>query len=156
MTRSRARRSLVTALLALAACTPASEPDTTEADAQVLRGMVDQWLDAFNAGDAARLSSLYMDDAVGMPPDGPDNVGREAMRRDFDEMFEQFTYSETAPVEEVQVFGDVAFIRGTWRDLATPKMGGDAEESTGKWLWITRRQPDGQWKIARHISNGQP
>lgn len=63
MTFSRARRSLVTALLALAACTPASEPETTEADAQVLRGMVDQWLDAFNAGDAARLSSLYMDDA---------------------------------------------------------------------------------------------
>ena len=152
MTRSRARLSLATALLVLAACTPAPESDTSDVDAQVLRGMVDQWLDAFNAGDAGSLSSLYMDDAVGIGPDQPNNVGREAMQRGFDENFEQFTHSETAPVEEVQVFGDVAFIRGTWRNLSTPKAGGDAEEFSGKWLWICERQPDGQWKIARHIS----
>ena len=74
------------------------------------------------------------------------------MQRGFGENFEQFTHSQTAPVEEVRVFGDVAFIRGTWRNLSTPKAGGDAEEFSGKWLWICERQPDGQWKIARHIS----
>ena len=115
--------------------------------------MVDQWLNAFNAGDASALSSLYADDAVGMGPEGPHNFGRDAMREVFVGLFEESSHTETATVEEVEVLGDMAFVWGTWRDLATPIAGGDVEEADGDWLWILRRQPNGRWLIARHISN---
>ena len=157
MTRSRAHLSLATVLLVLAACTPASEqPDTNEADVQALRDMTPQVIVDFNAADVASLSSRYMDDAVTMSPDGPSLEGREAIQRADEEYFEQFTATQTATVDEVQVFGDVAFSRGTWRILQTPKAGGDEVERTGKWLVINQRQPDGQWKTARHIWNQQP
>ena len=156
MTRDRGYRTVSAALLILAACTPASEPDTYEADAQVLREMVAQWITDFNAADAAGLASHYMADAVGIAADGPDVEGRESMQQRNESYFEQFTATQRATVDEVQVFGDVAFIRGTWSNLVTPRASGDEVAESGKWLWICERQPDGQWQIARHISNQQP
>ena len=156
MTRDRGYRTVSAALLILAACTPASEPDTSEADAQVLRDMVAQWITDFNAADAVGLGSHYMEDAVGITADGPDFEGRESMQQENESYFEQFTATQSATVDEVQVFGDVAFIRGTWSNLETPRAGGDEVAESGKWLWICERQPDGQWQIARHISNQQP
>ena len=155
MTRSRARLSLVTALLVLAACSPSSEPDTN-ADAQTLRELTTQAIAAFNAADAAAGSSRYTDDAVRMQPDGPSLESREAIQRAGEEYFQQFTATQTATVDEVQVFGDVAFSRGTYRVLETPKAGGDEVERNGKWLVIHERQSDGQWRSARHIWNQQP
>ena len=156
MTRSRAHLSLATALLVLAACTPASEPDTGEADAQALRDRTTRVLALFNAADAVGISAIYMDDAVRMPPNGPNNEGREAIQRAVEEYFAQFTATQTATVDEVQVFGDVALSWGTWRIQETPKAGGDEVERAGKWLVISKRQPDGQWQTARHIFNQQP
>ena len=155
MTRSRAHLSISTALLVLAACTPASEPDTTEADVQALSEMTTQAIADFNAADAASASARFTDDAVRMPQDGPNLEGREALQRAGEEYFEQFSATQTATVDEVQVFGDVAFSRGTWRVLQTPKAGGDEEERNGKWLIIHERQSDGQWKSTRHIWNQQ-
>jgi uncharacterized protein (TIGR02246 family) len=153
MSYRKARSVLFAPLLLLASCAPGSEPDQTEADAQVLREMVDQWVTAWNAADAANLASNYMDDAVGITADGPDNEGREAIQEWFVGYFDQFTSTQNATVDEVEVSGDVGFIRGGWRSSEAPRAGGAAVENTGKWLWITRRQPDGQWRIARHISN---
>ena len=156
MTYSRARLGLVTALLVVAACTTASQPDTNEADIQTLRDMTTQAIAAFNAADATAGSSRFTDDVVRMQPDGPSLEGREAIQRADEEYFEQFTATQTATTDEVQVFGDVAFTRGTWRLLETPKAGGDEVERNGKWLIIHERQSDGQWRSVRHIWNQQP
>ena len=139
MTRIKAHLSLAAALLVLGACTPTAEPDTTEADAQVMRDMVAQWIADFNAADAAGLASHYMEDAVGISSGGPDVEGREAIRQDEESYFEEFTAVQSATADEVQVFGDVAFIRGTWRNVETPKAGGDEVEMSGKWLWFLER-----------------
>ena len=153
MTRDSMRLMLSATLLALASCAPASRPDTSEADAQIMRGMAAEWIDYFNATNAEGLSSLYMDDMVNVGPDGPDVVGREALRARFAEEFEEFASTQSATVAEVEVVGDIAYTRGEWRTAQTPRAGGDQVEISGKWLWITKRQPDGQWKISRHIWN---
>ena len=152
MPRKKAQSVLFAPMLLLAACAPAAEPDT-EADIQALREMTPQFLTAFNAGQSA--SETFMDDGVSMPPDVPDIVGREAIRQADLTYFEEFTATQTATTDEVRVYGDVGFVRGTWRVLETPKAGGDEVERNGKWLVIYERQPDGQWKAARHIWNQQ-
>lgn len=155
MIHSRARLTLSAALLVLAACAPTSEPepDTTAADMETIREHTAQAVAAFNAEDAATAVAHWADDAVRMPPTELDLVGRAAMQRSNEELFAELSATQTASVDEVQVFGDVAFSRGTWRMLQTPKAGGDEVERNGKWLIIHQRQSDGQWKGIRHIWN---
>ena len=156
MKRIETRIGIWTALLVLAACTPASEPDTSAADIQTLTEMTAQAIAAFNRGDAVGGTAAYVDDAVRMQPDGPSLEGREALQRSAEEYFSEFTATQAAIVEEVQVFGDVAFTRGTWSLVETPKAGGDEAERSGKWLIIHERQSDGGWQSIRHIWNVQP
>jgi ketosteroid isomerase-like protein len=53
---------------------------------------------------------------------------------------------------ETQVAGDWAYDRGNYTLTVTPKSGKPTETS-GKYLTIYKRQPDGSWKIYRDISN---
>ena len=155
MTRSRARLTISTALLVLAACAPAAEPDTTAADMEALRDRTAEAIAAFNAEDVAGSVANWAEDAIRIPQNGPDLVGRAALQRSVEESFAEFSSTQTAEVEEVQVFGDVAFSRGTWSILQTPKAGGDEVERNGKWLIIYQRQADGLWLGIRHIWNQQ-
>ena len=153
MTADRTRVPLALGLLTLMACTgPGSDAATLEADATTIGSMVDQWIVYWNASDAEGLSSLYVDDAIGMGPGGPNNVGRDAMRLSFAEGFEQFVGTQSATVDEVQVEGALAFVWGSWRITPQTTAGGE-QGVDGEWLWILNRQPDGEWRIARHISN---
>jgi ketosteroid isomerase-like protein len=145
---------LVAPSLLLAGCAPASSPETTEADIQALREMSPQFLAAFNAGEST--AEMFTEDAVRMAPHLPDIVGQEAIRENDLAYFADFTATQTATTDEVQVYGDVGFARGTWRVLETPKAGGDEVERNGKWLIIFERQSDGQWKATRHIWNQEP
>ena len=154
MTADRARVLLALGLLTLAGCTgPESDPQTSQADATTIRGMVDQWIVYWNARDAEGLSSLYVADAIGMHPGGPNNVGRDEMQRSFAEGFEHSLGTQSATVDEVQVEGDLAFVWGQWRVTPPPTTVGGEQGVDGEWLWILSRQEDGQWRVTRHISN---
>lgn len=139
-------------LLALAACTQAP-PDTTAADTAALQALSDQFLAAFNAGDAAAFESQYTDDAVLMPPDGSVVEGGAAIVQGMAEFFESYTASQTSTVDEISVFGDLAVARGTWNVRQAPAAGGAEEVRNGKWLTVSRRQVDGSWKVWRWMWN---
>jgi uncharacterized protein (TIGR02246 family) len=152
----RAPTSLSLALVAaFAACTqaPVPPPDTSEADAAAIRQAGDQWIANFNAGDADALGLTYTEDALSLPPDGPPVVGREAIVQGLRELFNEFTATQTATVDEVVVFGDVAMVRGTWNTRQTPKAGGAEEVTSGKWMEVQQRQADGSWKTWRWMWN---
>lgn len=141
----------------LAACSqPAPEPvDTSEADAAAIRAHSDQFLDLWNAADVAGFGAMYDDDAILMQPDGPNAEGREAILQAHTKFFDEFEFDaqQTAVVDEVSVFGDVGFARGTWRVRQSPKAGGDEQERNGKWFEMYRRQADGSWKSWRWMWN---
>jgi len=145
-------------LVATAACTqtPAPPADTSEADAAAIRAAGDQWIAAFNAGDADALAITYADDAVSLPPEGPPVVGREAIVQGLRDMFSQYAATQTATVDEVAVFGDVAMVRGTWSTRQTPKEGGTEVVRSGKWMELQKRQDDGSWKTWRWMWNQEP
>ena len=145
-------------LFILTACAPAPAPapepeDTTEADIEAIEASVAEWLAAWNAADSATLSSLYTDDAILMPPDGPNIQGREPVGQFWQDNFDEFTGQQTATAEEVRVLGDMAFARGTYQVVRTPKAGGEEEERSGKFFDLYERQLDGSWKLSRHTWN---
>jgi len=114
-------------------------------DIEANKNLIDAWDKDYNSGDIERLLSLYTDDAVRIPPNEPALVGKEAIQGNFQQSFDQFT-EENDLVVDVKIGGDLAFVRGTWKDIQTPKAGGESLNLNGNFVVINQKQPDGSWK----------
>ena len=96
-----------------------------------------------------------------MPGDAPAWIGNPAIRDGFAQFpFEQgpggqlgSRQSEDLVDEAIVCSQDCLFARGTWREEFTPQDGSELLRYAGKWVWLIRRQPDGNWKIVWQIWN---
>jgi uncharacterized protein (TIGR02246 family) len=131
----------------------AEEAPSTEADVEAIRGVNQQCLAAINSGDADTCPNLFTDDGVFMPPNEPMIIGKDAIRAWLQTAMDSFTFDNTWSSEEIVVFGDWAFDRGSSTSIITPKEGGESIKDAGKYIWILERQSDGSWKYARVIWN---
>src|SRR5439155_9148060 len=92
---------------------------------------------ALNTGDVAGFLNLFTPDGVQMPPNAPENVGREsigAWLQAFAAPFRRFEFSLS--VAELQVAGPWAFERGSYRIILHPTTGGDPLHDEGKYITI--------------------
>lgn len=109
---------------------------------------------AENAGDADAAAALLTEDAVLMVPDFPVQEGRVACASFLHEIMgwlsTRFHRHITYVSGEVVVMGYVAFDRGTFSFLVSPRSGGASSQVTGKYLWLLQRTGSG-WKLARLI-----
>jgi uncharacterized protein (TIGR02246 family) len=131
--------------------------DTTEglleADrAAIARLPVDDWCKAEKARDINAKLKLFTTDAVLMPPAEPNVIGQQAIHAWKERIWDGTEYECSGTVEEVQVFGDLGMVRGTFSGVFTTASG-ELQPISGKFLDIVRRQADGSWKIARAIWN---
>lgn len=108
-----------------------------------------EYKDACNEGDLRKWMSTLTEDAVVLPPGSPVVSGAEIEKWAAETVFDEFNNGLTLIEDEVEVFGDWAFLRGRYRLSTTPKQGGDTVEDVGKYLDVMRRQDDGSWKFAR-------
>jgi ketosteroid isomerase-like protein len=150
------RRSLAVAWLAalLAACGTAEPPrPSLEEDLAAIAAFNQRYLQAINDEDIAALSSLTTEGHIMLPPNRQPIVGKAANDELNGRAFEQFDFVETWTPEETEVSVDWAYQRGTFVVVATPKAGGDAQEISGSFLRIYRRQPNGEWRMIRDMFN---
>ena len=112
-----------------------------------------EFISAFNSGDATKVASLYATDAVVMPTHQPMITGRDAIQNYNKTFFETFTATITISPIETKVFGDRALDRGTYTMQLTPKAGGSPIMDEGKYLVLLQRQADGSWKLTHDIDN---
>ena len=133
----------------------AEEPAVdVEADVKALKALSDKFDALLNAGDSEGLVALnYANDAVRMPPDEPMVKGKAAILEWFKQEAEQYTLQIDNVPEEVQVDGDLAFMRGTFSGTATPNAEGEPFQVKGKWMAAYKRQVDGSWKVIADIFN---
>jgi uncharacterized protein (TIGR02246 family) len=123
---------------------------------EIRRILTDEYKQAEQAGDVDAKMRLYMADAVLLPPDGDAAVGYQAVRAWHHAAYARASSQLSTAVDEVQMFGNWAFARGSWSGTITPKAGGDPKQESGKFMVLFRRQPDGgSWRIAREIWNAQ-
>ncbi len=109
---------------------------------------------AWTAGDAGAVANLYADDAMTFPGNQPTASGRDAILKSNEGFFTQFAPGKLELVpEETTLMGDWAFDRGSYHMMATPKAGGDALDTRGRYLVILHKQSDGTWKVARDFDN---
>lgn len=134
--------------LATACSQPAAE-GSSERDAAAIRSAHAALDDAARRGDYSGWAGLLTQDAVIMAPGRPAIQSEREMRALFDARPESLEGG--AEILEVEVRGDLAFVRGRYR-LRGIGPGGRIEDD-GKMLEVWRRQPDGDWRLARDIWN---
>ena len=132
--------------------TPLSE--TSSQVEATIRGKLAEWEKAYNAGDRKKTFEIWAPDLVGWYPGIPDVTYAQ----------EKASLDRPAPsgprstlhvqVVEVLVSADLAVVRDVWTE--TPPPGGSGPATTIPSFEVWRRQPDGDWKIARWISAPRP
>jgi uncharacterized protein (TIGR02246 family) len=122
------------------------------ADVTAIRHVVDDWVAGYNAGSIDRVMDVYDSDIVEMYQGGPTDVGKTAIAAAYKGMIDPNNGHLAAQTDEIQVFGDIAFLRGTFDLVMTPKSGGEAHEIRRRQLAILRKATDGRWRIIRSVS----
>jgi uncharacterized protein (TIGR02246 family) len=119
---------------------------------QVIEQKNAQLIQAFIAGDAAAAAAMFAEDGVLMLSGIPQITGRTAIEQALVGFFGAVKYhSVVANVQEVQFFGDYALEMGT--TVFTYEAGGRTIVDHGKYIVGWKREPGGDWKIHRDISN---
>ena len=145
---------LVLPLLALA-CNqmPAEEPIELDMDALTaeIQAMEDAYAEAQNAGDIEGILVYYADDAVNMPNEKPNVVGKEAIRERLTKKFakenEDDGGSISFQVESIMADGDLLVEAGSSTYTAS-----NGEVSTGKYVSVFEKR-DGKYVCVRDIWN---
>jgi len=142
---------LAAILIVAAGCAPKAD---APADVATIKAMAVAWGPAITAGDAAALTEQFADGAIRLPPNGPIQVGKEAILSSLRAFLDLYSVEEVDVAEDVRVVGDLAFARGTGASKSTPKVPGAAIiNDKGKWVSVYRRQSDRSWKIIVDIWN---
>jgi len=125
------------------------------ADEQEIRQVHSAWIDAVNAGDLARLLALMAEDAVFLNP-GEEPFGRDVFSINFSTGHQEVQIDCRSELEEVAVFGEVAYTRSRDALSVTPRAGGETTRLAGHRMTIYRKQSDGRWLLARDIHTLSP
>ena len=107
------------------------------------------------AGDADGHMSQWLPDGIQLPPDGPINIGRDAIHAQLrDEMSRlDYTTVEVQPREIRMMSDTTAFSCGKCMMKFAPKATGEVTELDVKFLTILVKTPEGSWKIYRDCFN---
>ena len=144
------------ALLAFA-CPPAGgeaafDEDAVAREVKAASEAADQ---ALVAGDVDGYLAHYLDEAVWLPPNAEEIVGKSAARARLEGMIGAVNIEGGSKIEE-QVVMDKDWVgeRGQFNIVMTPKEGdGKPAHQVGSYVSIWKRDADGTWKIALDIWN---
>jgi len=139
----------VTAARAAESC---SLTAATKADAEAgVRETIAAYNVALNGGQTAAVLPLYTDDGVFMPPYSDSAIGKEAVKRAYDKVFDELRFHVKFTIAELVVMSP------SWAYVRTNSAGTTEHHSTGKTtteanqeLFVFARGGDGKWRIARY------
>jgi uncharacterized protein (TIGR02246 family) len=120
-----------------------------QSDEREIRKLVETWLAASKAGDLETVLGLMTDDVVFLVTGQPPMIGKASFAAASKAQSGQpFTISGTSDVQEIQVFGEWAYMWTKLSVVATPTKGGEPIRRAGHTLSILRKQ-GGKWLLAR-------
>lgn len=131
-------------------------------DSATVRQAIDanlaQFADALKRGDAEGLAALYTEDGVQLNANLPPWEGNAAIKQAFTGFFSTVIITDAKfTTHDIIISGDHAIERGAYAVRLHPKSGaGNEVTDSGRYLAVWKRQADGSWKIARHVSSPNP
>ncbi len=123
-----------------------------------IRRIVEDFVDAFNAGEMARILQIITEDFIDMSAGGPTRKG-QAAREHFlsrvTEIHAKFRPSLVVNIEEMAVTANWAYQRGNLVMTLEPRGAGESSVVRQRYLEIWRRCGDGKWRIAIEMDNSE-
>ena len=113
-----------------------------------LEALAKAWDEAFNSGDAAKVASMYTEDARVITGSGDVKVGRDEIEALFQSFIDSGFGEHDIGVATAEINGDMGYLTGTWSGV-----GGDGKDYGGHLANVYERQDDGSWKAVVHIWN---
>ena len=140
----------ITMLAAALACRPAPPAGLSDADRTALRAATDSFVQRVRRADWPAAAKLFGQTAVFMPTQQHAVTGQANIQA----WMKAFPPISAFDVKVVSVDGggDIAYMAGIYIMTITPP-GGKPIVDTGKYLTVSRRQPDGSWPIVADIFN---
>ena len=140
----------ITMLAAALACRPAPPAGLSDADRTALRAATDSFVQRVRRADWPAAAKLFGQTAVFMPTQQRAVTGQA----NIEAWMKAFPPISAFDVKVVSVDGggDIAYMAGIYIMTITPP-GGKPIVDTGKYLTVSRRQPDGSWPIVADIFN---
>ena len=147
---------IITALLLFAGIAFGQNKTDIEKEKKAIQMVISEHVDAIDSLDADRLLEGVTEDIIDMPANMPRLVGKQAYGKNFSTwigFFKSLKQKEMSFVpDEFVVTGDWAFQIGTYSRKFTLQ-DDSLIEDTGNYVWIFKKDHDGNWKWARVISN---
>jgi ketosteroid isomerase-like protein len=130
--------------------------DTRAQDLAAIEKMRKQDIAATLSRDTAALTELWTDDAVRLNQDGPDDIGKQAIRatneRQKASTPELRVLSYVPEYKELTITDGWAFEWRYYTGSYVESPGGEVKHIRGKVLAVLKRLPDGSWKCARAMA----
>jgi uncharacterized protein (TIGR02246 family) len=125
----------------------------SDEDVGAIKARFDEYDQFVLSGDFDAFVSLFIENAVFMPPNEPILQGREAIKTYME--LEPFPPNSEfmTPVVEVDGRGDIAYVRGSYSLKIEMEGVQEPSQDSGKYISILRKQEDGSWLIAVDIFN---
>jgi uncharacterized protein (TIGR02246 family) len=114
----------------------------------------DAWVAAEKKDDAAAVAALYTDDAVFVGTETPAAHGKAAIQEAFAKSFPVSTLTHLES-KELVANDKVGYDFGEFTQQVTPP-NGKPMTINGQYLVALARQPDGSWKITKHVATTPP
>jgi uncharacterized protein (TIGR02246 family) len=152
---SRIVALLAASLVVVLASGCAQEPQIDlQAEQAAIRQSAEDWEDAANAKDVDRLVGLYTPDASLFPPNAPIVTGSEGIHTVWSQFVESPGFASSLQTTKVEISraGDLAYAAGTYEDTREDAEGNPVTDR-GKWVTVSKKQPDGTWKVIADIWN---
>jgi uncharacterized protein (TIGR02246 family) len=130
---------------------PAAAEDVRQSIEQVNA----QFMEAFKAGDAATIASLYTDTAKMLPPDATEIAGHEAIQNEWQSWIDDGLKDLTLEAIEVEASGDLAYEIGLF-SIQAPAENNAMVTATGNYVVVWKRGGDGNWRLHVDTWNDTP
>ena len=126
-------------VLGLAACSSNQPRPFGKAETDSINQLFGDFTAAYNAKDAAKVSTLFTDVGAVMPPNASTRRGTESVRLYYAERFRQGASDLLLEPQTIAGSGALAFASGDYRlNMAPP--GAAARRDRGKFIFILRNQ----------------
>lgn len=134
---------------------PEKNPMST--DEQEIRQLIETWMKATQAGDTETVLSLMADDVVFLVTGRPPMIGKSAFAAAANAQVgaDAPQFDGTSTIEEIQIFGDWAFMRAHLKVTVTPPGSDRSIKRAGHTLSILKKH-DGKWVLARDANMLSP
>ena len=122
-------------------------------DDLAIRTLFERWYRAMEDGNVAELLSLVTPDVIVKAPDLPPIQGSSALEQALAAFLDEYSETVDYEIAELEVSGQLAFARISETARIMSRSGSETSTINGIHFTILRRQPNGEWLLARDMSS---